>query len=144
MQKSHITLSDTDKKELNALLHHSGLRSKVFKRVMVLLELDKGKTIEEVRGVLGLSYPTVAKVIEKYNAEQLKCLQDKKQSGRPPVIDGKQRAAITALACSEAPQGYAKWSLRLLADKVVELNYCEQLSHEHVRRLLKKMKSALT
>ena len=144
MQKAHVSLSVADRKELSTLLHQSGLRSKVFKRVTALLELDKGKTIEEVRGVLGLSYPTVAKLIEKYKAEGLSCLQDKKQPGRPPHIDGVQRARITALACSAAPEGYAKWSLRLLADKIVELNYCECISHEHVSRILKKTKSSRT
>jgi putative transposase len=140
MQKSHVTLSEPDKKELQELLRQSGLRSKVFKRVTILLELDKGKTIEEVRGIFGLSYPTVAKLIKKYVAAGLSCLQDQKQPGRPPKINGKQRAMITALACSEAPDGYARWSLRLLADKVVELNYCEAISHEHVSRILKKTK----
>lgn len=140
MQKAHIGLPAADKKSLSALLHQSGLRSKVFKRVTALLELDKGKTIEEVRGILGLSYPTVAKLIKNYDAEGLACLADKKQPGRPPSIDGKQRAKITALACSEAPEGYARWSLRLLADKIVELSYCESISHEHVSRILKKTK----
>jgi len=144
MAKLHIILSEADKIELNTLLHQSGLRSKVFKRVTALLELDKGKTIEEVRGMLGLSYPTIARLIEKYKAEKLQCLKDKKQPGRPPDIDGKQRAAITALACSEAPQGHAHWSLRLLANKIVELNYCDSISHEHVNRILKKMKLSRT
>lgn len=56
------------------------------------------------------------------------------------AIDGKQRAMITALACSEAPEGHGRWSLRLLADKIVELNYCDSISHEHVSRILKKTK----
>ena len=113
-----------------------------MKRVTALLELNRGKTIEEVRRVLGLSYPTVAKLIDNYQKTGLECLHDKKQPGRPPLIDGLQRAKITALACSEAPEGHARWSLRLLADKVVELGYCETISHEYVSRILKKMKSS--
>jgi len=140
MLKSHVNLSEADHKELTRLLHQSDLKSKVFKRVTALLELHKGKTIEEVRTVLGLCYPTVAKLIDKYQQNGLECLKDKKQPGRPPFIDGKQRAAITALACSEAPQGHAKWTLRLLADKVVELDYCEHISHVQVGRILKKTK----
>lgn len=65
MQKRHVELSVFDKGELNEMLHQSGLRSKVLKRVMGLLELDKGKSIEEVRRVLGLSYPTVARLIKR-------------------------------------------------------------------------------
>ena len=136
----HIELSMSDKTELQKLQNQNGLRSRVFKRVTVLLELDKGKTIEEVRGVSGLSYPPVSRLIERYKTEGLFCLEDKKQPGRPPQIDGTQRAMITALACSEAPQGHARWSLRLLADKIVELNYCETISHERVSQILKKTK----
>jgi putative transposase len=138
MSKSHVILSDTDKEELSRLLHQSNLKSKVFKRVTILLELDKGKTIEEVRKILGLCYPTVAKLLGNYQQNGLECLKDKSKPGRPPGISGKQRAAITALACSQAPEGHARWTLRLLADKVVELDYCERISHMQVGRILKK------
>ena len=140
MQKSHIKVSTADNEELSRLLHQSDLRSKIFKRVAVLLELNKGKTIEEVRSVLGLSYPTIAKLIDNYKQSGLECLKDKDKPGRPPIISGKQRAAITALACSEAPEGHGRWTLRLLADKIVELGYCEDggISHVHVHRILKK------
>src|SRR4051812_44234100 len=139
MEKSHVVLSELDKRELQELLRQSRLRSKLFKRVTALLELDKGNTIEAVRSIVGLSYPTMAKLIDNYQQSGLECLKDKKQPGRPPLIDGLQRAKITALACSEAPEGRSRWSLRLLADKVVELNYCEDgISHVHVHRILKK------
>jgi putative transposase len=138
MAKSHVILSDTDHEELTRMLHQSDLKSKVFKRVSALLELHKGKTIEEVRSVLGLCYPTVAKLIDNYQHNGLECLKDKSKPGRPPGISGKQRAAITALACREAPEGHARWTLRLLAGKVVELDYCDSISHMQVGRILKK------
>jgi putative transposase len=144
MEKSHVVLSDADHAQLTSMLHQSDLRSKVFKRVTVLLELHKGKSIEEVRSVLGLSYPTVAALLGQYQQSGLECLKDQQKPGRPARIDGKQRALITALACSPAPEGHAKWSLRLLADKSVELGYCETISHEHVSRILKKTKSSRT
>jgi len=140
MAKSHIILSEADQQQLSSLLHRSDIKSKVFKRVSALLELHKGKSIEEVRKVLGLCYPTVAKLIANYQQSGLDCLKDKKQPGRPSFIDGKQRAMITALACSEAPQGHGRWTLRLLADKVVELGYCDSISHEYVGQILKKTK----
>ena len=139
MPKSHIILSDCDHEELSRLLHQSDLKSKVFKRVTALLELNKGKTIEEVRKILGLCYPTMAKLIDNYQQSGLECLKDKSRPGRPPGISGKQRAAITALACSEAPEGHGRWTLRLLADKVVELGYCDSVSYVQVGRILKKM-----
>src|SRR4051812_38219546 len=141
MGKPHVILSDTDKEELTRLLHQSDLRSKVFKRVTALLELDKGKSIEAVRKLLGLCYPTMAKLIDNYQQHGLACLKDKSKPGRPPGISGKQRAAITALACSQAPEGHARWSLRLLAGRIVELGYCESVSYVQVGRILKKTKS---
>ena len=65
-------------------------------------------------------------------------LHDEQRSGHPIRIDGAQRARITAPACSQAPKGHAGWSLRLLADKVAEPGYCEQLSHNHAAKILKK------
>jgi hypothetical protein len=65
-------------------------------------------------------------------------LFDQPRSGRPPEIDGAQRAKVTALACSDPPAGYARWSLRLLADKAVELAYVEHISHTQVAEILKK------
>jgi putative transposase len=138
MTKTHLRLSEADKIYLLGLQKQTGIRSKVFKRVTVLLELNKGKTIREVMDLVCLSYPTISSLIKRYNSTQLKCLEDKKQPGRPIKIDGYQRAKITALACSKAPEGYATWSLRLLADKIVELNYCESISHSWVDNILKK------
>jgi transposase len=87
---------------------------------------------------LGVTYVTVANWRDNYHEVGLQCLHDKARSGRPIVITGKQRAQVTALACSKAPAGHARWGLRLLADKVVELGYCDSLSHTHAGNILKK------
>jgi hypothetical protein len=68
----------------------------------------------------------------------LDCLYDAPRSGRPIVIDGAQRAKVTALACSDAPEGHDRWTLRLLAEKVVEAGFCETISHTMVGTILKK------
>ena len=68
---------------------------------------------------------------------------DKPRSGRPIEIDGEARAKVTALASSEPPEGHSQWGLRLLADKVVEVGYCEHLSHTHASTILKKTNSSL-
>lgn len=70
-------------------------------------------------------------------------LWDVARSGRPVEIDGEQRAKITALACSHPPPGYARWSLRLLAGKVVELGYCEHLSHNEAGTVVQKIMTRL-
>ncbi len=100
--------------------------------------MDRGKTLQAVAATLSVDYNTVANWRDNYHEHGLQCLVDKPRSGRPIVIDGQQRAKITALACSQAPAGHARWGLRLLADKVVELGYCESVSHTQVGHILKK------
>ena len=79
----------------------------------------------------------------KYKETGLEFLTDKPRPGRPTVIDGLARAKITALACSDAPEGYERWSLRLLADKAVELELVEAISYMEVSRILKKTNCSL-
>jgi putative transposase len=138
MKNKHITLKAAQRKHLEALLAKGKLPAKVFKRATALLELDRGKTMLAVAQTLGVSYPTVLAWRDKYREQGLECLYDAPRSGRPIEIDGKQRAKITALACSDAPEGHARWSLRLLAEKVVELGHCEEISHTQVGKILKK------
>ena len=80
----------------------------------------------------------------KYKESGLAFLNDKPRTGRPKVIDGLQRAKITALACSDPPEGYERWSLRLLADKAVELEIVDDISYGEVRLILKKTNSSPT
>jgi putative transposase len=138
MKKEHVKLTDTDHDALTVLLAKGSLKAKVFKRATALLELDRGKTLQAVAATLDVNYNTVANWRDNYNENGLQCLQDKPCSGRPIVIDGKQRAKVTALACSAAPEGYARWGLRWLADKVVELGYGDSISHTQVSNILKK------
>ena len=120
------------------MLSKGKLSAKVFKRATALLELNRGKTLQSVAATLGVNYNTVAAWRDNYIADALACLTDKARTGRPIEIDGPQRAKITALACSDAPSGHARWSVRLLADKAVELGYVERISHTHIANILKK------
>jgi transposase len=138
MNKQHISLSEDDRSTLERLLSHGTLSAKKFKRATALLELDRGKTLQEVAATLQLTYPTISTWRDRYNANGLACLDDAPRSGRPLEIDGAARAKITALACSDAPAGHARWSLRLLAEKAVESGLCEHVSHSLVADVLKK------
>jgi transposase len=138
MKKQHVILTDTHRTRLEKLLAKGTLPVKTFKRATALLELDRGKTLAAVAATLDVDYNTVAAWRNGYHASGLCCLEDAPRSGRPIVIDGIQRAKITALACSDAPEGHARWSLRLLAEKVVEAGVCEHLSHTFVADVLKK------
>lgn len=136
--KQHLNLTDAEINSLTALVSGGHLRANVFRRATALLELARGKSLVEVARTLNTTNQTVAAWRDNYLTRGLDGLQDKPRSGRPVVIDGKQRAKITALACSAPPPGYARWALRLLADKAVELEYCEHLSHNAVKEILKK------
>jgi putative transposase len=138
MKKQHLTLTDTDRTTLEGLLAKGRLAAKTFKRATALLELDRGKTLTAVAETLDVDYNTVAAWRNAYLTKGLDCLHDAPRSGRPIVISGAQRAKITALACSDAPVGHDRWTLRLLADKVVEAGLCETISHTWVGTVLKK------
>lgn len=138
MKKQHLTLTDPDRSTLETLLSKGTLSARSFKRATALLELDRGKTLQDVAATLTVTYNAVASWRDRYKATGLSCLDDAPRSGRPTLIDGAQRAKITALATSDAPEGHARWSLRLLAEKVVEAGWCEHLSHTFVADVLKK------
>ena len=138
MRKEHIKLTETECKTLETLLSKGEVTAKVFKRATALLELNRGKTLQAVAETTGVSYQTVSAWRDRYQSSRLASLHDAPRAGRPVAIDGEQRAQITALACSEAPVGYSQWSLRLLAEKIVELGCCATISHTQVGHILKK------
>lgn len=138
MTKDHLKLSGPDKTYLENLLSQGTLPAKKFKRATALLALDRGESFKAVSLLVRIRHQTVSTWCKKYHEEGLSFLTDKPRLGRPIQIDGNQRAKITALACSDAPEGYKRWSLRLLADRAVELGYCDQLSHTYAGKLLKK------
>ena len=144
MKKEHVTLSDEHRTYLQNLIKKGSLPAKTYKRALALLELDRGRTFTEVAAIVGVVIPTVSTWAKKYKESGLEMLTDKPRPGRPTVIDGLQRARITALACSDAPEGYERWSLRLLADKAVALEIVDDISYGEVRLILKKTNLSLT
>jgi transposase len=138
MKKQHVKLNDADREFLENLISQGELTAKTYRRALALLELNRGQTYTVVSKTLQVTQTTLSTWAKKYQENGLQVLTDKPRSGRPIEIDGNQRAKITALACSDPPEGHAEWNLRLLADKAVELGYCESLSHTSVRRILKK------
>ncbi|MBI3167114.1 MAG: helix-turn-helix domain containing protein [Chloroflexi bacterium] len=144
MNKQHIQLSPTDREYLEALIRKGDLKARTYRRALSLLELDRGQTYSAVSKTVKMTIGTLSTLAEQYRENGLQALYDRPRSGRPIQIDGEQRAKITVLACSTPPEGHAEWSLRLLADKAVELDFCEQISHTHVRTILKKTSSSRT
>jgi len=144
MKKQHVKLTDIDRFYLEDLLSKGSLKVRVQKRAMGLQMLDKGMSYKEVASHLKTTNVTLSKWAAHYKSTGLNFLKDKPRSGRPVGLSGEERAKVTALACSEAPEGYARWSLRLLSDRLVELQILDKISHTEVGRILKKMNYSLT
>ena len=138
MKKQHLKLTEADKKYLTELLNKGQAKARVIRRAIALLQLDQGATFQKVAELLGVDYYTVSIWCQKYVENGLQFLSDLPRSGRPLVFAGEQCAKVTALACSETPDGRAKWSLQLLAEKAVELELVETISPSKVREMLKK------
>jgi transposase len=144
MAKQHIQLSESERQQLEDLLSRGNIAARKSKRILAILELDRGRTFKAVAQTVGVTKQIVSIWAKKYRANGLAGLEDKPIPGRPVTISGAERAKITALACSDAPEGHSQWSLRLLAEKAVELAYVEDISHTHVGRILKKTNSNRT
>lgn len=137
-----ITLSSNDTRSLKTLLTRGTASARTLSRARILDLLHRGQSPADLAPLLQVSQPTVYNVKRRFLEGGLQAaLYDQPRSGRPIEIDGAQRAKITALACSTPPEGRARWTLRLLADKAVELGHCPRLSHTAARKILKKTTS---
>jgi len=142
-----IELSRPERKELEDFTK-SGMRMiKLVNRAKIILELDeadsrKPMTQEKIAEKVGVTRQTVNDAKKAFvAAESVSVFLQRKKRETPPVapkITGEVEAHIIALACSPVPEGYAKWGVRLLADKCVELNYIDSISFKSVQRVLKK------
>jgi transposase len=149
-KKYHVQLSESQRQFLHKLTTKGTAKARQIKRAHILLLSDESntnasKTDEQIAEVLGISNSTVVRVRGRFVEEGLEsALNEKPRPGQPPKLTGKQEAKLIAIACSTPPQGYARWSLRLLADKVVELNIVDSISHKSVGEVLKKANSSRT
>lgn len=138
MVKEHLRLAEADRVHLQQLVAQQNVPVKVYRRAQGLLGLDQGQTLQQAAACVDVNYNTVAAWRNGYQAHGLQMLDDKARSGRPIQIEGPARAQITALACSTPPEGHARWTMSLLAHKVVELGFVESISRSHVAVILKK------
>ncbi|MCA1555840.1 MAG: helix-turn-helix domain-containing protein [Acidobacteria bacterium] len=134
-----IKLPKNELRSLITIIKRGTTRARTQTRARILDLLHRGQHPQAISSALQVSLQTIFNVKRRYLSEGFEAaLFDKARSGRPVRIDGAQRAKITALACATAPEGYARWSLRLLADKAVELQLCDSVSHNAVKEILKK------
>ena len=141
-----VTLTTRDRKTLADFVGHGKKSARAITRARILLLLDEGRKEHELTELLGVSRGTVYNVRKKYQqkaaAHILDLLHDAPRSGRPITLDSRVEAKVTMIACSTPPTGRGRWTLQLIADKVVELAVTESISHESGRRVLKKTNSS--
>ena len=140
MKKQYkIELSQEERNQLTRLTTQGTEKVRKVKRAKILLLADEGKKDKEIAEGVEVSVGTVERIRKRYGQAGVEgAVNEKPRSGRPMGINGQTRAKITALACTKAPEGRSKWTLRLLADKVVELEYIDSISYQSVRNILKK------
>lgn len=146
MKKYIVTLTKDERRMLNEIVSKGSHRSQKVLNSLILLACDEGEyqeirsTNEDISRILCISMRKIDRVKKRFVKEGLDIVLNGKKNRRiySKKIDGDFEAHLIALSCSKPPEGYAEWSLRLLADKVVELKYIDSISHETVRQVLKK------
>ena len=134
-----ITLSEAEQTELRLLINQGVHSARMIKRAQILLHSHAGKKPQEIASWLDTCLGTVYNVRQRYQTEGMDgALHEKPRPGQPVKLDLRQEAAITMLACSDAPDGHARWTIRLLADRVVKAEIVDSIAPETVRRFLKK------
>ena len=142
-EKFAVQLSAEDRAQLEGLIRRGQHSARVINRARILLKTDVGWSASQVAAALDTSPRTVFRTKRRYAEEGLDgVLHDRPQANRYRKLDDRGEAHLIALACSDAPEGHDHWTLRLLADQVVELGLVESLSYETVRLRLKKTPSS--
>jgi len=148
MIKYRVTLTKEEREELTKIVQKGKHRSQKVLNALVLLNCDEGdyqnnkSKNEDIANILCISMRKIDRTKKTFVEKGLETALNgtKGQRVYAKKADGEFEAHLVALSCSSPPEGYARWTLRLLADKVVELDYIENISHETVRRVLKKTK----
>ena len=140
-----IKLTKAEVEELHTIINKGSHTSQTFRTAYILLNCDVGKysdkvTNEQISKVLKVGMRTIDRVKKKFIEEGFEAVLERSPTTRiyESKSDGDMEAKLVTLCCSEPPKGYAKWSLRLLAEKMVELKFVESVSHVTVRSVLKK------
>ncbi len=138
-KKYLINLTDAEREMLEQLTRKGSLRARQFKRAMILLKANEGLSDPQIMAALRVSRPCVERLRQRYVVDGIeRALNDDPRPGKRRKLDGRAEAVLIATACSAAPAGHEHWTLRLLAGQLVQLGVVDAISHETVRRTLKK------
>ena len=145
MVKYKVTLTKDERDDLLSIISKGKHTSQKFRNAYVLLNCDESEysdkvTNAEINKVLKIGMRTIDRIKKRFVEEGFEACMDRKPTNREyeRKADGDFEAHLIALSCSKPPEGFARWSLRLLADKMVELEIVDSVSHETVRSVLKK------
>lgn len=139
-KKYIVKLNPDEREHLLALTSKGSIGARKMKRAQILLKADEGLKDKEIVSALPTSGSTVERIRKRFVEGNLeKALHDDARPGGKIKLDGRAEAQLIALVCSQAPDGHEAWTLRLLAEKLVELHIVDEISHETVRQRLKKM-----
>ena len=148
-KKYPVILTKTEREQLKSLIAAGTAPARKLTHARILLKADQGSEgpgwVDDAGAeAVEVSQPTVSRVRKQYFEEGLEAAINRRPPNREyhRKLDGEQEARLVALACSEPPEGQARWSLRLLADRMVELEVVDDLSYQTVRRTLKKTLSS--
>ena len=151
MKRYVVALEKEERDELAGITRKGSHQSQKVINALILLNCDEGEFNEHrargeaVAEILRISARKVDRVKKRFVEEGMEAALGGRQGRRPSYVrkaDGEFEARLVALSCAEPPQGHSQWSLRLLADRVVELGHIDSVSHETVRRVLKKTQSS--
>lgn len=144
-KKYFVKISKKEREYAQKLIASRNCSTRLKKRANVLLmrdeEAGRPATQEEIAKRCGVSSVTVYHTVRDYCEHGIEYALTAKRAENPPrpaIVDGEREARIIALACSEAPEGFSRWTVRLLTEKVVELQIVPSISRETIRRVLKK------
>ena|SRR5262245_59467410 len=141
-KKYIVDLSEAEQEELQQLIRRGKHSSRRVTRARILLKAADRATDEQIVTALGVGLATVERTRKRFVECGLRALDEKPRPGARPKLDAKAEARLIAEACSAAPEGRQRWTLQLLADRVVELKLAESYSYEAARRVLKKTNSS--
>jgi transposase len=133
-----VDLTPQERVTLEQLVRRGSARARKLTRARILLQADEGLTDEEIATALDVGRATVGRTRQRFVEEGLGALEEHPRPGGNRKLTAKQEAHLIAVACTPAPTGQKRWTLRLLAAKVVELGFAETMARETVRQVLKK------
>lgn len=141
MKGFKVKLKPKEEKILKDIIRKGSEKARKITRCRILLLCNSGENKTKISSMLSINPNTISNTCRRYLEEGLEAaINEKPRPGAPTIFNGKLKAKITALACSEPPEGHSQWSLRLLSDKAVELDFVESISHTKIGTILKKTK----